>query len=210
MGPRPPPGIHPHLHQEITPSPRTLACRGPFRAATGCEVVQVRMLDRYDAIGLRPWIPNRERMDPRGNPLTPKTSCEELEPPANPARFSYRWPSFMALFQFAAADRQAMTITTISDPSSSQDKMSAEPSPIRADRSPAMLAAPSAIGQRKTCHRLLFLAGRDGTRFMPGSPAPRPSPVLPVAARLVCVSDRSTGRPRCRGLRSPRYQAAPR
>lgn len=29
----------------------------------------------------------RERMDPRDNPLTPKPSCEELKPPANPARF---------------------------------------------------------------------------------------------------------------------------
>ena len=60
----------------------------PFRAATGCEVVQ------GPDTGAQTLDAERERMNAHGKPLTLKPSCEELGPPTNPARFTGRRKAF--------------------------------------------------------------------------------------------------------------------
>ncbi len=53
-------------------------------------------------------------MDSRDDPLTPKPSCEELEPPANPARFNYdtfvssQWPEQRAAMPTQAEFYESM------------------------------------------------------------------------------------------------------
>jgi hypothetical protein len=51
-----------------------------------------------------------------------------------------------------------MIMTSI--PSNSQESTSDQPSPINADKSPAVLATAITIGQRKIRHRLFVLRGR--------------------------------------------------